>query len=62
MSSTGGLVGRPVPRREDARILSGRSQYLDDLDPPGVAHVAFTRSQLAYARIGGYARRRAPRA
>jgi aerobic carbon-monoxide dehydrogenase large subunit len=40
-----------MARREDARILEGRSQYLDDLDPPGVAHVAFARSQLAHARI-----------
>jgi aerobic carbon-monoxide dehydrogenase large subunit len=40
-----------MARREDARILEGRSQYLDDLHPPGSAHVAFARSQLAHARI-----------
>jgi aerobic carbon-monoxide dehydrogenase large subunit len=47
------LVGRPVPRREDERILRGRTRYLDDIDPPGAAHVAFARSPFAHARIGG---------
>jgi carbon-monoxide dehydrogenase large subunit len=51
--TAGALVGRPLARREDARILSGRSRYLDDIDPAGVAHVAFVRSQLAHARIAG---------
>ncbi|HEY7380222.1 MAG TPA: xanthine dehydrogenase family protein molybdopterin-binding subunit [Gaiella sp.] len=50
---TGGLVGTPVPRREDERILRGDSCYLDDIDPPGAAHVAFVRSPFAHARIGG---------
>jgi len=45
------LVGQPVARREDARILAGNSRYLDDLDPPGLAHAAFVRSPLAHARI-----------
>jgi aerobic carbon-monoxide dehydrogenase large subunit len=48
-----GLVGRSIPRREDERILRGRTRYLDDLDPPGAAHVAFVRSPFAHARIGG---------
>jgi carbon-monoxide dehydrogenase large subunit len=47
------LVGRPVRRREDERILRGRTRYLDDIDPPGVAHVAFLRSPFPHARIGG---------
>jgi carbon-monoxide dehydrogenase large subunit len=48
-----GLVGRPLPRSEDARVLSGRSRYLDDIDPEGALHVAFVRSPHAHARIGG---------
>jgi carbon-monoxide dehydrogenase large subunit len=40
-----------VPRREDARILAGRSEYLDDIDPPGVVHAAFVRSPEAHARV-----------
>ena len=47
------LVGRPVRRREDERILRGGTRYLDDIDPPGAAHVAFVRSPFAHARIGG---------
>jgi aerobic carbon-monoxide dehydrogenase large subunit len=51
--SAGRLVGRPVRRREDDRILRGGTRYLDDIDPPGAAHVAFARSPFAHARIGG---------
>jgi carbon-monoxide dehydrogenase large subunit len=51
--SFGRLVGRPVRRREDERILRGGTRYLDDIDPPGAAHVAFVRSPFAHARIGG---------
>jgi aerobic carbon-monoxide dehydrogenase large subunit len=47
----GRLVGRPLPRREDARVLSGHSEFLDDLHPPGVAHLAFVRSPYAHARV-----------
>jgi aerobic carbon-monoxide dehydrogenase large subunit len=49
----GGLVGRPLRRREDERILRGATRYLDDIDPPGAAHVAFVRSPFAHARIVG---------
>src|ERR671932_1647742 len=47
------LVGSPLRRREDERILRGRTRYLDDIDPPGAAHVAFLRSPFAHARIHG---------
>jgi aerobic carbon-monoxide dehydrogenase large subunit len=50
--SAGGLVGRPIRRREDERILRGRTRYLDDIDSPGAAHVALVRSPFAHARIG----------
>ena len=49
----GRLVGRPLPRREDARILRGRTRYLDDIEPPGTLHAAFVRSQHAHARVTG---------
>jgi aerobic carbon-monoxide dehydrogenase large subunit len=45
------LVGRPVRRREDARILRGRTRYVDDISPPGALHIAFVRSLHARARI-----------
>jgi carbon-monoxide dehydrogenase large subunit len=51
--TAGRYVGRPVRRREDERILRGATRYLDDIDPPGAAHVAFARSPFAHARIGG---------
>jgi aerobic carbon-monoxide dehydrogenase large subunit len=47
------LVGRPVRRREDERILRGRTRYLDDIDPPGALHAAFVRSPFAHARVRG---------
>ena len=57
-----GLVGRPLPRREDERFLSGRAQYLDDLHPEGALHAAFARSLVAHAGLGdvevGYERER----
>ena len=55
---SGALVGRAVRRREDERILRGATRYLDDIDPPGAAHVAFVRSPFAHARIGGIERAR----
>ena len=47
----GRLIGRPLARREDARILSGRSRYLDDIELPELAHLAFVRSPEAHARV-----------
>ncbi len=44
-------LGRSVRRREDARILSGRSRYLDDIVLPDTAHMAFVRSPHAHARV-----------
>jgi aerobic carbon-monoxide dehydrogenase large subunit len=51
--SAGRFVGSPVSRREDDRILRGRTRYLDDIDAPGTVHVAFVRSPFASARIAG---------
>jgi carbon-monoxide dehydrogenase large subunit len=45
------LVGRPLPRREDERILRGRTRYVDDITPDGLLHIAFVRSPHARARI-----------
>ena len=45
------LVGSPVARREDERILRGRARYLDDLELPRQAHAAFVRSPHAHARV-----------
>ena len=51
MTGTQGYVGRPLKRVEDPRLISGRGQYVADLDLPGVAALAFLRSPHAHARI-----------
>jgi len=45
------LLGEPVRRREDERMLRGRARYLNDLEPAGTAHTAFVRSPHARADI-----------
>jgi aerobic carbon-monoxide dehydrogenase large subunit len=45
------FVGRSLPRREDRRLLTGRGQFVADLDLPHMLHAAFVRSPLAHARI-----------
>jgi aerobic carbon-monoxide dehydrogenase large subunit len=52
----GRLVGAPVKRREDGRLVAGRARYLDDLVVPGLLHVAIVRSPHAHARVRGVAR------
>ena len=40
-----------VVRNEDARLLTGRALFVDDVQLPGMLHVAFVRSEYAHARI-----------
>src|SRR5262245_56144745 len=47
----GGWVGRPVPLKEDARLVAGRGRFVDDLDRPRMLHAAMLRSPHAHARI-----------
>src|SRR6476646_10262007 len=44
-------IGQPVPRKEDARFLTGRGQYLPDVMLPNMAFAAMVRSPHAHARI-----------
>ncbi len=46
-----GGIGQPVPRREDRALLSGRGQFIDDLNLPDQLHACFLRSPHAHARI-----------
>jgi aerobic carbon-monoxide dehydrogenase large subunit len=46
-----GYVGKSMLRREDAKLLTGRGQYVADLKLPGMLHAAFVRSDVAHARI-----------
>lgn len=47
----GRWVGAPLARKEDARLVTGRGAYVDDLARPGQLHAAFLRSPHAHARI-----------
>jgi carbon-monoxide dehydrogenase large subunit len=44
-------IGRTVPRPNARRLVEGRGQYVDDVKPARLAHVAFLRSPYAHARI-----------
>jgi carbon-monoxide dehydrogenase large subunit len=45
------FVGRPLPRLEDARLVSGGGRYTDDVHVPDEAFAAFVRSPHAHARV-----------
>ncbi|PYM82917.1 MAG: carbon monoxide dehydrogenase, partial [Candidatus Rokuibacteriota bacterium] len=47
------LMGAEVKRKEDPRLVTGRSTYVTDVSLPGMHHVAFVRSPHAHARIRG---------
>ncbi|HEY7350457.1 MAG TPA: aerobic carbon-monoxide dehydrogenase large subunit [Ktedonobacterales bacterium] len=45
------LLGEPIKRLEDPRLLKGQGQFVDDIHRPGMLHGAVLRSQHAHARI-----------
>jgi len=47
------FVGAHVRRVEDPRLVQGRARYVDDLQLPGLLHLAFVRSPHPYARVAG---------
>ena len=46
-----GEVGAPRRRKEDARLISGRTAWTENLTLPGMLHLAILRSPMAHARI-----------
>jgi carbon-monoxide dehydrogenase large subunit len=46
-----GYLGKPLRRREDARLLRGGGRYVDDIQLPGMAWCVFVRSPHAHAAI-----------
>jgi carbon-monoxide dehydrogenase large subunit len=46
-------IGKARPRKEDARLITGRSRYTDSITPNGTLHISIVRSPLAHARING---------
>ncbi|HEV8143590.1 MAG TPA: xanthine dehydrogenase family protein molybdopterin-binding subunit, partial [Methylomirabilota bacterium] len=45
-------IGKPVLRKEDARLVVGGGCYSDDVNLPGQAYTCFVRSPHAHARVG----------
>ena len=53
-SSDDGIIGRPLPRKEDDPLLRGLGVFTDDIpEPPGTLHAVFVMSTRAHARIVG---------
>ena len=46
-------VGRPLPRKEDLRLLTGAGRFSDDFNMAGQAYAAMVRSPHPHARILG---------
>jgi aerobic carbon-monoxide dehydrogenase large subunit len=53
IAPAGGMrwVGQSVKRREDRRLLTGRGQFVADLQLPRMLHAVLVRSPLAHANI-----------
>src|SRR5215831_8194875 len=47
----GGLIGRSVRRVEDPVLITGKGCYVDDIQLPGMLHMAFLRSPYPHANI-----------
>ena len=44
-------IGVRIPRREDPALLTGAAQTVAGLQVPGTVELAFTRSEVAHARL-----------
>ncbi|HSM19960.1 MAG TPA: hypothetical protein VK844_06295, partial [Hyphomicrobiales bacterium] len=44
-------IGAAVLRREDARFITGKARYVDDINRPGQVYAHFLRSPHAHAEI-----------
>lgn len=47
----GKLVGRPMKRREDPRLMTGEGNFVDDVKLAGMSHAVVVRSPYGHARI-----------
>ncbi|MEO5568715.1 MAG: molybdopterin cofactor-binding domain-containing protein, partial [Gemmatimonadaceae bacterium] len=47
------LVGASIRRNEDARLLTGRAQFVDDVHLTGMLQAAFLRSEHAHGHLRG---------
>ncbi|MDF2093226.1 xanthine dehydrogenase family protein molybdopterin-binding subunit [Knoellia sp. 3-2P3] len=46
-------IGRARRRKEDQRLITGRTKWTDNIQLPGMQHLAMVRSPFAHARITG---------
>jgi len=44
-------VGAPRRRKEDARLITGRTNWTDNIVLPGLLHMAILRSPIAHGRL-----------
>ena len=45
------FIGRPLPRQEDARLVTGKGRFTDDFHLDGQTHAVMVRSPYPHARI-----------
>ncbi|WP_298749261.1 xanthine dehydrogenase family protein molybdopterin-binding subunit [uncultured Nocardioides sp.] len=50
-AATGGEIGRERRRKEDQRLITGRTRWTDNIALPGMLHLAMVRSPFAHAKI-----------
>ena len=48
---TPNMIGQPIKRREDPRLITGSATYVDDIQLPGMLHLAIVRGPYGHARI-----------
>ncbi|HEX6525071.1 MAG TPA: xanthine dehydrogenase family protein molybdopterin-binding subunit [Streptosporangiaceae bacterium] len=51
MTDTVNEIGKRRTRKEDARLITGQTNWTDNIQLPGLLHVAFLRSPQAHAKI-----------
>src|SRR5437588_13009329 len=45
------MLGSPIKRREDPRLITGQATYVDDIKLPSMLHMSVLRSPYGHARI-----------
>ncbi|MBI2956767.1 MAG: xanthine dehydrogenase family protein [Acidobacteria bacterium] len=44
-------VGKPLPRKEEGRLVRGKGKFVDDYELPGMLHLWLVRSPYGHARV-----------
>ena len=45
------FIGKPMPRKEDARLITGKGRFTDDFSLDGQTYAVMVRSPYPHARI-----------